>query len=83
MDSREILRAIGQKLHQMVTIKAFLNSLREKLVQPREPVLEGVGRKLSSVEPFPWSQAAPECRKTVFNKVACDNDFEVTFAVSG
>lgn len=80
LDSPEVLRAISQKLHQMVTIKAFLNELREKLVQPQEPVLEGVGRRLSSVEPFPWSQAAPVCRKTVFNKVACDSNFEVTFS---
>lgn len=80
LDSPEILSAISQRLHQMVTIKVFLDVLREKLVQPQEPVLEGVGRKLSSVAPFPWSQAAPECRKTVFNKVACDNNYEVAFA---
>lgn len=80
LDSPEILRAISQRLHQLVTIQAFLDALREKIVQPQEPVLEGVGRKLSSVEPFPWSLAAPECRKTVFNKVPCDNNFEVAFA---
>ena len=80
LDSPEILSAISQPLPQMLTIKVFLDVLREKLVQPQEPVLEGVGRKLSSVAPFPWSQAAPECRKTVFNKVACDNDYEVAFA---
>ncbi|MDE2949094.1 MAG: DEAD/DEAH box helicase family protein [Chloroflexota bacterium] len=65
LDSPEILGAISQRLHQMVTIKAFLNALREKLVQPQEPVLEGAGRRLSSIAPFPWSLAAPECRKTV------------------
>lgn len=80
LDSPEVLRAISHRLHQMVTIKAFLDALREKIVQPQEPLLEGVGRKLSSIAPFPWSQAAPECRKTIFNKVACDNNFEVTFA---
>ena len=80
LDSPEILRAISQKLHQMVTMKAFLDALREKLVQPQMPVLEGSGRRLSSIEPFPWSQAAPVCRKTVFNRVACDNNFEVAFA---
>ena len=80
LDSPEILRAISQKLHLVVTMKAFLNALREKLVQPQEPVLEGAGRKLSSIAPFPWSQAAPECRKTIFNKVACDSNFEATFA---
>ncbi|MDE2775570.1 MAG: DEAD/DEAH box helicase family protein [Chloroflexota bacterium] len=80
LDSPEILGAISQKLHQMVMITAFRDALQEKLVQPQEPVLEGAGRKLSSVEPFPWSQAAPVCRKTVFNRVACDSNFEVTFA---
>jgi len=80
LDSPEILRAISQRLHQMVTMKAFLDALREKLVHPQEPVLEGAGRRLSSIAPFPWSQEAPECRKTIFNKVACDNNFEVAFA---
>ena len=80
LDSPDILRAISQRLHQMVTMKAFLDVLREKLVHPQEPVLEGAGRKLSSIAPFPWSQEAPECRKTIFNRVACDNNFEVAFA---
>ncbi len=80
LDSPEILRAISQKLCQMVTMKAFLDALREKLVHPQAPLLEGAGRRLSSLAPFPWSRQAPECRKTVFNKVACDNDFEVAFA---
>ncbi len=80
LDSPELLRAISQRLHQMVTIKAFLDALREKLAQPQEPVLEGVGRKLSSIEPFPWSNNAPACRKTVFNRVPCDSNFEADFA---
>ena len=80
LDSLELLRAISQRLHQMVTIKAFLDALREKLAQPQEPVLEGAGRKLSSIEPFPWSNNAPACRKTVFNRVPCDSNFEADFA---
>ncbi len=80
LDSPEILRAISQRLQQMVTMKAFLDALRDKLVQPQTPSWEGGGRKLSSIEPFPWSQAAPECQKTIFNKVACDNEFEAAFA---
>ena len=80
LDSPEILGAISGRLHQMVTMKAFLDALRDKLAQPQEPALEGGGRRLSATEPFPWSNAAPACRKTVFNKVACDNDFEVAFA---
>ncbi len=80
LDSPEILRAISQRFHQVVTMKAFLDALREKLVQPQEPALEGAGRRLSSIAPFPWTREAPECRKTIFNKVACDSNFEATFA---
>ncbi len=80
LDSPEVLRAISHRLNQMVTMKVFLDALREKIVQPQAPVLESAGRKLSSTAPFPWSQVAPECRKTIFNKVACDNNFEVAFA---
>lgn len=80
LDSPEVLAAISQRWHQMVTMKAFLDALREKIVQPQAPVLESAGRRLSSIAPFPWSQQAPACRKTIFNKVACDNNFEVAFA---
>ncbi len=80
LGSPEILAALSQRLHQMVTMKAFLDALREKIVQPQAPVLVSAGRRLSSIAPFPWSQLAPACRKTIFNKVACDNNFEVAFA---
>lgn len=80
LEAPEIIQAISRRLAQVVTMKVFLDLLREKLVQPQEPVLEGGGRLLSGIDPFPWSQAAPECLKTVFNKVPCDNQFEENFA---
>lgn len=80
LDTPEIIQAISRRLAQVVTMKVFIDLLRDKLIQSQEPVLEGAGRLVSGIEPFPWSQAAPECQKTVFNKVPCDNQFEEDFA---
>ena len=80
LDSPQIRTAISQKLTQMLTIRVFSDALREKLNQPQRPTLEGPGRRLSDVKPFTWSQVAPACRKTIFNQVPCDNQFEADFA---
>ena len=80
LDSPEIRAALSKKLHQMLTMKVFLDALREKIVQPQDPVLESDGRYLSELSPFAWSQLAPVCRKTIFNKVPCENSFEEAFA---
>ena len=80
LDSPEIRAALSKKLHQMLTMKVFLDALREKIVQPQDPVLESDGRYLSQLSPFAWSQLAPVCRKTIFNKVPCENSFEEAFA---
>ena len=80
LDDPEILQAISRRLTQVVTMKVFLDALRGVLIRPQEPKLEHAGRLLSGLEPFPWSQVAPTCRKTVFNRVPCDNKFEEAFA---
>lgn len=80
LDSPQIRTAISQPLTQMLTIRVFSDALREKLNQTQRPKLEGPGRRLSDVKPFTWSQVAPACRKTIFNQVPCDNQFEAEFA---
>jgi len=80
LDQPEILQAISRRLAQVVTMKVFIDVLRDKLIQPQTPVLESAGKLLSGLEPFPWSQATPVCRKTILNKVPCDNQFEEDFA---
>lgn len=80
LEDPNILQAICRRLTQVVTMKVFIDFLREKMVQPQTPVLENAGRLLSGIAPFPWSQRAPACRKTIFNKVPCDNQFEEDFA---
>ncbi|MEO8393380.1 MAG: hypothetical protein ABI700_10355 [Chloroflexota bacterium] len=80
LDAPEILQAVSRRWTQAITLKIFVDLLREKLIQPQTPVLENAGRLLSGLDPFPWSQEAPACRKTIFNKVPCDNQFEEEFA---
>lgn len=80
LDLPEILQAISRRLTQHVTTQEFLKLLRDKLIQPQEPQLEGAARLLSGVAPFPWSQEVANCQKTIFNKVPCDNQFELNFA---
>ena len=80
LDSPEILEAICRPQTRFETMNAFVNVLQESLVQEQVPELENPGRWLSSIAPFPWSQEAPECGKTIFNKVPCENQFEVDFA---
>ncbi len=80
LDSAEILQAISRSFTLGITLNIFRKLLSEKLIQPQQPKLENDGRALSGLAPFPWSQAAPICNKTVFNKVACDNQFEENFA---
>lgn len=80
LDEPEILQAISRRLAQRVTTREFLKLLRDRLVQPQEARLEGAARMLSSLAPFPWSQEVANCRKTVFNQVPCDNQFELSFA---
>jgi type III restriction enzyme len=80
LDTPDILQSISRRLTLVVTMKIFVDLLRDSLILPQTPVLENEGRWLSSVGAFPWSQDAPVCGKTVFNKVPCDNQFEVDFA---
>lgn len=80
LDSPQIRAAVSQPLAQALTVRVFSDALQEKLVQPQRPKLEGPGRRLSEVKPFTWSQIAPACRKTIFNQVPCDSQFEAEFA---
>lgn len=80
LDSQEILQAISRRLTVHITTQEFLKLLRDKMNKPQEPKLESAARLLSGLAPFPWSQEAPACQKTILNKVPCDNQFELNFA---
>jgi type III restriction enzyme len=65
---------------QHVTVTAFVNALRGKIVEKHEPQLENAGVALSSCPPFPWSRPTVQAQKTVFNLCPAMNNFEVGFA---
>lgn len=75
-----ILKAISTGVAQYVTVKSFAGALRDVIVVEQTPVLELSDRTLSETKPFPYSRPTVPAKKTVFNLVACDNEFERQFA---
>jgi len=80
LDDVVILKAISTNVAQYVTVQTFLKALRPLVVEELEPHLLGEGRSLSQTPPFPYSRPTLPASKTVFNLVACGNEFEKTFA---
>jgi type III restriction enzyme len=80
LDSRDIIQAISTNVAQYVTVKAFVSTLRELVVEQLQPELLNEGRRLSETPAFPWSRQTVDAKKTVFNLAACENEFERRFA---
>lgn len=80
LSTKPMIRAISTSVAQYVTIKTFAGALRGLVVEELTPTLEGEGRKLSDVLPFPFSRPTFEATKTIFTLVAADNEFERDFA---
>jgi type III restriction enzyme len=75
-----MVRAIGTQVAAYVTVTAFAAALKTAVVTETEPRLVEAARPLSATPPFPWSRPTASARKTVFNLVPCDNEYEKAFA---
>jgi type III restriction enzyme len=75
-----MIRAISSNVSQYVVVKTFVKSLRSIIIENRMPQLVGPSRKLSQTEPFAFSRPTYEASKCIFNRVPCDNEFEVQFS---
>jgi type III restriction enzyme len=75
-----ILKAISSNVSQYVVVRTFVKALREMIIEQRIPKIEMPPRKLSETEPFAFSRPTYQASKCIFNRVPCDNDFEVEFA---
>ena len=75
-----MIKAISSNVAQYVTVKTFVEALRNMVVAQLEPQLLHPGRPLSETAPFPWSRATLAADKCIFNLVPCDNEFEKEFA---
>jgi type III restriction enzyme len=80
LETKEMVRAIGSNVCQYVTVKTFVQALRDVLVEELEPQLLNAGRRLSETPAFPWARPTANAAKCVFNLVPCDNKFEKEFA---
>ncbi len=80
LDSPDMIKAISSNVARYVTVKTFASALRPLVVDELTPQLVSEGRCLSETPPFPFSRPTLKAVKTVFNLVACDNDFERRFA---
>jgi type III restriction enzyme len=76
----QIVRTLASPLVGHVTVKAFASALGDAAIAKKEPTLLQPARLLSTCPPFPWSRLVYEAKKTIFNLVACDNEFEKAFA---
>ena len=80
LDDPVIIKAISTNIAQYVTVQGFVKALRPLVVQEMNAQLLNAGRHLSSTPPFPFSRQTLPADKTVFNLVACSNEFELNFA---
>jgi type III restriction enzyme len=75
-----MVAAISSNVAAYVTIQRFVRELRAVVVEELRPQLIDAGRALSETPRFPWSRDTLEAPNCVFNKVPCDNKFELQFA---
>ncbi len=80
LEDPAILKAMSTNVAQYVCVQAFKKELMTKTIAEQKPKLESADRVLSGLAAFPWSRPTYEGRKSVFNLVPCDNDFEKEFA---
>ncbi len=80
LNEQVMIKAIGTNVAQYVTVKTFVEALRQLVIAELEPQLLHAGRLLSETPPFPWSRATLAADKSIFNLVPCDNEFEKEFA---
>jgi len=74
------VKAMSTSVAHFVCVEVFKKALLALTIEEQEPKLLQPARPLSGCPPFPWSRKVWEGRKTIFNLVPCDNDFEHDFA---
>jgi len=80
LEDPAMVKAISSSVAQYVTVKVFVQALRNRIVEELQPTLIHPGRRLSETPPFPWSRPTLKASKCIFNLVPCDNEFEKEFA---
>jgi type III restriction enzyme len=80
MEEDYVLVRLNKPDAKAAIFAAFVEAIRERSIEPQEVRPTGEARRFSSTPGYEWSRPVHPGQKTVFNLVACDNDFEVDFA---
>ena len=80
LNDAAIVKAMNTGIADYVCLNVFKKALGSLTLDEQTPTLLEPARMLSTCAPFPWSRPVWEGRKTVFNLVPCDNNFERDFA---
>ena len=75
-----IIQAMSTNLASFLVTNEFEKVLRQQIIEEIQPSLLNEAKRLSSTAAFPFSRLLLASDKTVFNYVACDNEFERDFA---
>jgi type III restriction enzyme len=79
LDSPAMIEAISSNVARFVTVDVFVKALRRLVIEEQVPQMITT-RRISETPAFPYSRPTLSATKTVFNLVACDNEFEKRFA---
>jgi type III restriction enzyme len=80
LKKEDVVRAMSSNIATYVVVKEFEKALRAIIIIENQPELIVSNRFLSSTPAFPFSRLVSEAKKTVFNYVACHNEFERDFS---
>ncbi len=80
LEDPAVLQAMGRTATAYVVRREFQKALKGLVIEEVQPELQAPERPLSSCVPFPYSRPTYAARKSVFNLVPCDNEFERRFA---
>ena len=80
LEDKLVIKAMGSNLASYVVIKEFEKVLRDVVVEEKTAELISPEKFISETKPFPFSKVTMEASKSVFNYVACDNNYEAEFA---
>ncbi|MBP8944805.1 MAG: hypothetical protein KBG25_02700 [Paludibacteraceae bacterium] len=76
----DVIQSMSSNAAASMVIDQFEKILKKLVVEEHVPELIASERMLSETPPFPFSGSIYKSDKTVFNFVACDNEFEKEFA---
>ena len=80
MEEDYVLVRLNKPDAKAAIFEAFVEAIRERTIQPQQVRPTGEVMHFSSTPGYEWSRPVHPGQKTVFNLVACDNEFEADFA---